>query len=261
MSSDTMLVELVAQGDDAEPNYQPSAAAGLLDCRNQYAELKIAREHDLHTHNDRLYSLAAEIFRRATALSDQAVWREFVASSEWQERKRPRQTDHGKAWGHAVRYVLPAGVSRQTLSHWTIPLETLRDEGIEATEIAREIKNRGGFQGICAARARPKRRGQTSKSSRKLFKTPPSALPQILRDASAVTAEDGRVRIEDRQHRVLFFLAVPEHLMSAIRPGEIHISAVVGQDDLSVLDAIGIDIEVPVNLIHLRKTRKEKDEE
>lgn len=112
---------------------------------------------------------------------------------------------------------------------------------------------------MCKARARAKRRGPTNNNPAKLFKRAPSALPQILRDAIVVAGVDGKNRIEDGQHRVLVVLAVPEHLVSAIRPGEIHVSAVVGADDVSVLDATGIGTEVPVSLIRLRKTPEDVD--
>lgn len=161
MPSGTMLgIELEAQADGARPKHQTSVAAGLLDCRKQYAELEIARERELHTHNDRLYNLAPVIFRLATALSDQAAWREFVASPDWQERKRPRQSDHANAFRHAVRYVLPPGVSRQILSHWTRPLEVLRTKGFQRPRSRGKSRAGAGFRRCARQGHEPKDEGR-----------------------------------------------------------------------------------------------------
>lgn len=259
MLSDTLpTAELDAQAADAGLKYQTSISAGLLDCRKQYADLEIGRERELHTHNDRLYNLAARIFCLAAPLSDQVAWREFVDSSDWGDRKRPKSRDQAKALRHAVRFVLPCNASGQICSYWGIALEVLRDEGVPATQIHSALGERGGFQKICKATMRTRRPATTDKPI-KLFKRPPSALPPILRDAIVVTGEDGKNRIEDGQHRVLVFLAVPDRLMSRIQPGEVHISAVAGAEDAFVLDATGIDVEVPVTLIHLRKNPQDAD--
>jgi hypothetical protein len=97
MPSETMLaIEFGAGTNTAETitaqlSYHGSVAAGLLNCREQYTELQTAHERESYTHSDRLYDLAAMIFRMASALSDPAVWRAFVAFPDWHDRRRPRE--------------------------------------------------------------------------------------------------------------------------------------------------------------------------
>src|SRR5205823_9319236 len=113
-----------------------------------------------------------------------------------------------------------------------IALDVLRDEGVPESQIAQALSERGGIQGICRGRARAKKQAlSTGKAPTKLFKRPPAALPRILQDAIVLTDEDGHDRIEDGNQRAVLFLAVPKPLLSRIRPGELHICAVVGGND------------------------------
>ena len=77
--------------------------------------------------------------------------------------------------------------------------------------------------------------------------------PRILREAVIVPQQGGQVRIENANHRTLLFLAVPPNFLKRIQPGEFQISAIVGEDDLSILEAVGLELKIPMNLVQLRK--------
>jgi hypothetical protein len=245
-------------GPKLDPPQQEGAGsitAELIGCRGQYEQLEIGYHYQVHTYNEAHYHLAQEIFGLADPLREKDEWDEFISAPCWEGRKPPKGRDQTNAFRHAVRFVLQPNASRQTVSHWTIPLEVLRQDGVPQTEIAKALQDRGGFQQICRERARAKRQQRLDDSPNcvKLFKRPPAVLPASLRDAIIITGEDGKTRIEDSEHRRLLVLVLPPHLELNLEPGELHLSALFAEDDNSTLDVTGLSTEVPIALMHLRK--------
>jgi len=195
-------------------------------------------------------------------LKDTAAWQAFIDSPDWLDRKRPKRRDQGKALRHAVRFVLSPQASRQVRSYWTISLEQLIAEGIAETEIAATLRARGGFEAICKERARAKRRlpDDDRPIGVRLFKKPSPTLPNVLREAVIVAGEGGRTWIEDGKNRTLLFLTVPVSLLDRIQPGELHIRATVGKDDLSTLEVTGLELENPASLLQLRHVGTKPDD-
>jgi hypothetical protein len=241
--------------DASEQAGAASVTANLISCREEYEQLEIQHKYQVQIHNDAAYQLAQRIFAEADRLQEKDAWDEFVQTKRWEARKPPKKGDQCDAVRHVVRFMLPPKASRQTVSHWTIPLKALKEEGVPQMEIAKALRERGGFEGIRnQARATPQQ-PEDNPNRVKLFKKPPSVLPRSLREAVIVTTEDGKTRIEDSKCRRLLVLVLPPHLELNLQPGELHLSAFFPEEDDSTLDVTGLNTEVPVDLIRLRTRR------
>lgn len=235
-------------------NAAGAVVADLVSCRREIEKLDGEHQDAVVTHNAGLYRIAQRIVGDASKLRDNSAWERFVKSPEWGNRKRPKSRDQGKALRHAVRFVLAPGTSRQVRSYWTISLEILIGENVAATEIAAALRERGGFESICEAWRQAKRNvsDEGRSDGARLFKKPLSSLPKVLRNA-IITHQDGRQSwVEDGNDHTLLFLRVPASYRERLQPGEVNICAVIGHDDLSILDITELELKAPSSAIRLR---------
>ena len=72
----------------------------------------------------------------------------------------------------------------------------------------------------------------------------------------------GRLWIEDANWPKAWYpLALTSHYCDRIQPGELQLTVIAGQDDLSVLEVISVTPKIPLALMQLRKkSTRSKDE-
>lgn len=260
MFPDNHLVTSETDHEDSDAACQPLSPDALLEdlrqCRFECAALEGQQQERSAKHNDALYQQAARIVGRAALLRESPDgWAQFIASPDWAGQKPPKRDQQADAIKHALRFVFPGNAKRQMRSDWYISLEQLRAEGIEQEKISAVLSERRGFQAICTAkRELNKTKPAVDRSGRvRLFRKPAANIPAVLRDAVIVN-QDGHVWIEDGSKRRLLILAVPPGLLGGIEPGELELKAIVGEDDLSVLELTAVVVKHPAKDLHLRKS-------
>jgi hypothetical protein len=260
MFPDNHLVTSETDQEDSDAVRRPLSADALLEdlrrCKRDCAAQEGQQQDRWQKYTDGQYQLAERIVSSASLLRESPDgWARFIASPDWAGQKPPKRGQRADAIKHAVRFVLTEDASRQVRNYWKNALQELSDEGIDPQQIAATLSERHGFEAICKAkRQRNKTKLPTDCSGRvKLFRKPTTTIPPILRDAIIVTQEDGQIWLEDGAQRRLLILAVQPGLLGCIEPGELEFKAIVGEDDLSVLELTAVVVKHPAKDLHLRQ--------
>ena len=79
------------------PQSRKGVVNQLLNCRRECGELENEHQHQVATHDARLYRLGGLIVGLTSQLrADALAWSEFISSPEWRDRKPPKRNGSAK---------------------------------------------------------------------------------------------------------------------------------------------------------------------